>query len=134
MKARCYNSQNPQYSPYGKRGIKVCKRWLMSAEKFAQDMGPWPSRKHIVARRNKSGNFTPRNCFWGTMRDKSFPLAREITHAGKTQCLVAWAAELGISREAMRLRVNSCLKRGQLLSAAVTIPKGRKRPWKPRHN
>jgi hypothetical protein len=134
IKARCYNSRNQQYPAYGKRGIKVCKRWLMSVETFAEDMGPRPSHKHIVARRNKSGNFTPSNCFWGTMRDKSFPLAREITHAGKTQCLAAWAAELGISREAMRLRVNSCLKRGWDSSAVMTISKRRKRGRKSRHD
>ena len=80
--ARCYNPRHKQYETYGKRGITVCKRWLTSVEKFAEDMGPRPSPKHFIAQRNKRGNFTPNNCYWGTYRDRPLTRAREITHNG----------------------------------------------------
>ena len=82
MIARCHNPRHQQYETYGKRGITVCKRWLNSVEKFAEDMGPRPSPRHVVARRNKRGNFTPNNCYWGTYRDRPLTRAREITHNG----------------------------------------------------
>jgi hypothetical protein len=52
-----------------------------------------------------------------------------ITHQGKTQNLARWAAEIGISREAMRTRVKRCLDRGLDASAAITprSNRGRKR-------
>jgi hypothetical protein len=125
--ARCNNPRHQQYKTYGKLGITVCKRWLNSVEKFAEDMGPRPSPKHVIARRNKRGNFTPNNCYWGTYRDRPLTRAREITHNGKTQCLTAWAKEMGISRQAMHIRVELCRKSGLDLSIALTTPL---RKWK----
>jgi hypothetical protein len=125
--ARCYSPRHEQYKTYGKRGITVCKRWLASVEKFAEDMGPRPSPKHVIARRNKRGNFTPNNCYWGTYDDRTLTSARAITHNGKTQCLAAWAREKGISRQAMHIRVQLCLKNGLDPSIALTAHRGQ---WK----
>jgi hypothetical protein len=85
-------------------------------------MGPRPSPDSLLARHDKSGDFTPNNCFWGTRRNRNSKRFREITYNGKTQCLAAWAEELGISREAMRYRVNECLRRGLDISLALTAP------------
>jgi hypothetical protein len=128
MKSRCYNCRDDQYHAYGKRGIKVCKRWLRSVEKFAEDMGPRPSPAHFICRRDKGADFTPKNCFWGTYRDRQLRRAREIAHNGKTQNLAGWADELGITREAMRYRVNECLRRGIDVSLALTTPVGKRLP------
>ena len=128
MNSRCYNRRNNQYHAYGKLGIKVCKRWRRSIESFAHDMGPRPSPRHFFTRRDKSGNFTPKNCFWSPSRHSK--RWREITHDGKTQNLAAWADELGISREAMRYRVNECLRRGIDVALAVTTPIGKRLPKK----
>jgi hypothetical protein len=64
IKRRCYDPNAAAYRYYGARGITVCERWRESVENFADDMGPRPSQKHIVARRNRSGNYTPANCYW----------------------------------------------------------------------
>jgi hypothetical protein len=83
-------------------------------------MGPRPSPKHIVVRRNKRGNYTPTNCYWATRYDAYRRIGRLITYNGKTQKLSRWAAELGVSREAMRLRVERCLRSGLDELAAIT--------------
>jgi hypothetical protein len=129
IKARCYNKNDASYPAYGARGITVCKRWRESVEAFAQDMGPRPSTKHAIARRNDRGNYTPKNCYWGTRDDAYKRCGSLITYNGKTQNLARWAAELGISREAMRLRVKRRLKAGLDASVAITtvFKVGRKR-------
>jgi hypothetical protein len=129
IKSRCYNKNNPSYHLYGARGITVCKRWRDSVEAFAQDMGPRPSSKHTVARRNASGNYTPKNCYWGTRDDAYKQSGTLIRYNGKSQNLSRWAAELGISREAMRLRVKRRLTAGLDASVAIStvFKAGRKR-------
>jgi hypothetical protein len=126
VKARCYNPNHEMYHLYGARGIQVCQRWLASVADFARDMGPRPSRTHIVVRRDPTGDFTPENCSWGT-REQALRRTRDITYAGRTHCMADWARKLGISSEAMRLRVNRCLERGLSPSAAVAAPVDRKK-------
>ena len=126
--SHCSDPRDKAYATYGKRGIKVCQRWLSSAEKLANDMGPRPSPKHFLIRRDTEGNFTPSNCFWGTAGDRSPNRKREITHNGKTQHLAAWAKELGISRQAMHHRVDECLRRGIDVAIALTTPVRKRLP------
>jgi hypothetical protein len=129
IKSRCYNRNDRSYSQYGARGVTVCKRWCESVEAFAQDLGPQPSPKHTVARRNDRGNYTPKNCYWATLDDVYSRHGRLITYNGKSQNLSRWAAELGISREAMRQRVKRRLEAGLDASVAIStvFTAGRKR-------
>jgi hypothetical protein len=128
IKARCYNKNDPSYHLYGARGISVCKRWRESVEAFAEDMGPQPSPKHTVARRNERGNFTPKNCYWATRGG----YGRLITYNGKTQSLTSWARELGMTGQAMRQRAKRCIELGLPLSTAVSKPPKPGRPGKRR--
>lgn len=123
MIARCNNPRHASYHLYGKRGIRVCKRWRFSVEDFARDIGKRPSTKHVIVRSNTRGHFTPSNCRWGLSKEipKGVP-PRLITHGGKTLSLSGWAREIGIRPEAMRLRANKCLANGWDLSVAVTTP------------
>jgi hypothetical protein len=129
IKSRCYRRSDPNFYRYGALGITVCKRWLDSAEAFVDDMGPRPSKEHTLMRRDLAENFTPENCFWGTKQDARRSQKRvgirQISSIGKTLNLSQWAEELGISREAMRQRLNKCLELGLDVSAAVTTPVGR---------
>jgi hypothetical protein len=126
IRSRCYRPTDPNYRYYGARGITVCKRWRDSTEAFHEDMGPRPSMRHVVVRRDKRGNYTPRNCYWGTRtesaRGRTRGAAREITYKGRTLNLTQWAARLGITREAMRIRVNKCLERGLDPVEAIVNP------------
>ena len=67
--ARCENPKNPNYRNYGRRGIKVCRRWYEFKD-FLKDMGPRPSPKHSIDRINNDGNYEPKNCRWGTRSEQ----------------------------------------------------------------
>jgi hypothetical protein len=70
MKERCNNIDNPNYKNYGGRGIKMCKRWLMSFDCFVADMGPRPSEKHSIDRLDNDKGYEPANCRWATRSEQ----------------------------------------------------------------
>lgn len=61
----CYNPGDAQYAEYHGKGVGICKRWRKSFDLFFADMGLPPPRG-ILRRRDKSGDFAPSNCYWGT--------------------------------------------------------------------
>lgn len=72
MKARCYRPSAKLFDRYGGRGIQVCGRWLTGEEGrsgfecFLSDLGPRPTAKHSVERRDVDGHYAPTNCTWAT--------------------------------------------------------------------
>lgn len=66
MKSRCLLPTDQAYDRYGARGITVCKRWRSSFENFYSDMGPRPSKRHTLDRRNNKLGYSPYNCRWAT--------------------------------------------------------------------
>ncbi len=66
MKYRC----DPKYAGKKKHkyhsgiGVKVCPQWQNSFETFIRDLGPRPSKKHTLDRKEPDGNYTPENCRW----------------------------------------------------------------------
>lgn len=64
IKSRCLNSNNPAWSDYGGRGIRVCRRWHKFTN-FLQDMGESPLDRSID-RINNDGNYCRSNCRWAT--------------------------------------------------------------------
>lgn len=65
MRDRCLNPSSRDYSNYGGRGIKVCKRWD-DYRCFLADMGRRPSPEHSLDRIRVNGNYKPSNCRWST--------------------------------------------------------------------
>lgn len=108
MMSRCYNKNHQQYHNYGKRGIKVCKRWH-TYENFLADMGRRPSDKHSLDRKNNDGDYKKRNCRWATQLEqaRNKRTTRWITANGVTKPLSEWLEELGVfgSTFSYRIRV-----------------------------
>lgn len=90
---------------YGARGISVCERW-QSFENFIADMGE-PPKGMEIDRVDNDGNYEPGNCRWVTPRDnaKNRRNTRLLTHNGTTRCITEWAADLGISHQALHRRI-----------------------------
>lgn len=94
---RCHNPKSTRYSFYGARGIRVCSSW-MSFENFLRDMGPKPFPKATIERKDGTADYCPGNCRWASPKEQARNTRsnHRMTFLGKTQCLAAWAEELGI--------------------------------------
>lgn len=77
MVARCTNPNDAAYEDYGGRGISVCDRWLKGEGQktgfslFLKDMGPRPSSRYSLDRRENNGNYEPANCRWATAKQQA---------------------------------------------------------------
>jgi len=72
MKQRCLDLNHPSSRRHGQRGITICARWLGPEgwKHFYEDMGDRPADK-TLERRDNDGNYTPKNCRWGSMAEQS---------------------------------------------------------------
>lgn len=120
MKNRCNNPNNHKFERYGKRGIKVCDRWLHSFENFYSDMGKRPSKKHSLHRLNNDGNYEPSNCVWATAKIQMNNTSQniKITFHGETLSLSQWSRKLRINRGALFAR----LRRGWSAEKTLGTP------------
>lgn len=123
MIARCYDPTRNKYDYYGGRGITVCQRWRDSFDAFVSDMGPKPTPKHTVERKDNDGNYEPGNCCWATMKEQNNN--RRNTHRwivnGVRKSIAEWAEECGFSKQRMYQR----LKNETLLEVVSKFPKAR---------
>jgi hypothetical protein len=62
MKARCTCINSRNYYNYGRRGVKLCDRW-MKFDNFVLDMGVRPDGL-TLDRINPYGDYEPSNCRW----------------------------------------------------------------------
>ena len=118
MLERCNDPNSIRYPSYGGRGIKVCERWL-KFENFYQDMGDPPDGKSLN-RINNDGDYCPENCEWATPKEqqRNTRLNVNLTLNGKTQCISAWAKELGVNNRTLSGRIES----GWSDEEALTLP------------
>lgn len=106
MLARCENPKNKRYADYGGRGVTVCERWH-SFENFAADMGDPPTGDHQIERVDNDKGYEFWNCRWATRYEQAQNKrnTRTLTYAGRTQTISEWAAETGIKRETLKMRL-----------------------------
>lgn len=85
MSARCYDPNNNRFRYYGARGVTVCQRWRDSFEAFLSDMGPKPSPRHSIDRKETNGRYEPDNCRWATPSEQSKNRRPYRTHTTKLE-------------------------------------------------
>lgn len=125
---RCTNPKCTAYKNYGGRGITVCERWRNSFENFLEDMRKCPSG-YSIDRIDNNGNYCKENCRWATREQQNRNSRHNhlITFDGKTQCLSAWAEEIGIT---MITLWNRIVRSKWPIEKALTTPVGERRKKK----
>lgn len=105
---RCYNSKGKPHKNYGGRGISMCESWKNDFMEFYNDMGPRPSKKHSIDRIDNNGNYCKENCRWATQEEQNSNTRQNfyITHNGETKTLAQWERKTGISKTAIKYRIN----------------------------
>jgi len=116
--SRCNTPSASGYENYGARGIGVCERWL-KFENFLSDMGEKPSEMSID-RIDTNGNYEPGNCRWSSRKEQNRNKRglRYLTYNARTQCLSAWAEEVGVNVSSLLNRI----KAGWTVSKALETP------------
>lgn len=119
MRNRCNRPKHHNYKYYGAIGIKVCKEWDGSFEKFFEDMGECPEGKSIE-RVDVQKGYSKENCVWASLvtqqnNKRNTPF---LTANGKTQSRSDWARELGVPPARIIMR----LKRGMNHHDALFLP------------
>lgn len=119
MRRRCDNPNVERYAQYGGRGIKVCERWH-KFENFIADMGPRPSAKHSIERRDNDGDYEPSNCYWATVEQQVYNKqnTRFLDYEGKKLTLPQAAELAGIKKGTLIAR----LQQGWSVSRAIETP------------
>lgn len=107
IKQRCGNPKTRNFHCYGGRGITVCDRWLHSFETFLEDMGPRPSPKHSIDRRDNDGPYAPGNCRWATrvQQNRNKRNNRRVTIGGETLTVIEWCERSGLQSHVIRNRL-----------------------------
>lgn len=125
MIRRCYYSKTQYYSNYGGRGIKVCDRWLGSDgfDNFYLDMGPKPSSKLSLDRKDNDGDYSPENCRWTTLKKQARNRRSNKLYSlgGEEKTLIEWSEIYNIKYSLVKDRVRD----GWALETALTTPKKR---------
>lgn len=71
IKTRCNNPNSPPYQDYGGRGIRLCPEWENDVAAFYEHVGPRPTPKHSIERKNNNGHYEPGNVHWATKGEQS---------------------------------------------------------------
>ncbi len=105
MRDRCNNPNNRAFKNYGARGIKVCPRWN-DYRNFIRDMGPKPSPKHTIERKDVNGDYTPENCVWATHaeQNRNRRSTKFLTYKGETLTHTEWSKRVGLSKNTIGRR------------------------------
>jgi hypothetical protein len=118
--SRCCDCTNAQYHNYGARGITVCREWIDSFDRFAEDMGQRPSPKHSIVRIDNNAGYSKGNCRWATpeVQAKNKRTNTYIEANGERLTISEWAKKLGCHNSVICSRI----KNGWPHVEAVTTP------------
>lgn len=106
---RCENPNNTQYHDYGGRGITMCRRWREDYGSFVDDMGPRPTPKHQIDRKNNNLGYSHGNCEWATRSQNMLNTRRNhlVSYQGETIPLAEAARRAGVNYGTAKWRLRN---------------------------
>ena len=82
------------------RHVSLAAEWrgFEGFKRFLEHVGPPPTPKHTIDRKDPTGNYEPGNVRWATIADQQRNRTNNltITWSGRTMVVTAWARELGM--------------------------------------
>jgi hypothetical protein len=116
MLERCRNPRVKSWASYGGRGIKVCTRWKRSFKAFLDDVGPRPSPRHTLDRRDNDANYEPGNVRWATASEQASNRLRRMAcgHRSPGQRCTVCREIAALKASLARLEVRTARIRGRL--------------------
>lgn len=105
MVSRCTRPNSTSYEHYRKRGIKLCKRWLVF-DNFLADMGERPPGT-TLDRLDNDGHYEPGNCRWGDKKQQANNRSTNqlFEYRGQTYTMIQLALATGVPKETIRSRL-----------------------------
>lgn len=121
MKARCNNSNAPNFKNYGGRGIKVCKEWLTSFDSFRE----WAfsngyANNLTIDRINNDQGYNPTNCRWVSLKAQANNKRTNhlLTYNGESKTISQWSESTGLSWNCIKKRIDA----GWSVERTLTTP------------
>lgn len=128
IRHRCYSPNDPYYSIYGGRGIKVCDEWINDFKVFYDwAMSSGYKEGLTIDRIDVNGDYKPSNCRWVTLevQNNNKRNNRYISIDGETKTMTQWSKIHGISPVVVSYRL---AKKWPIKKALTTPVKERKKP------
>lgn len=130
MQKRCHDPNHDKYQFYGAKGVTVCDRWRESFKAFVEDMGPKPTPRHTLDRKDGAKGYSPDNCRWATVYEQRSNTTSATPHLvtlfGKTYLLVDLCRTYNLDRD----KIVAAIKSGIPSDVAFVEAKLRKELWK----
>ena len=121
MIQRTTNSNAPNYSRYGGKGVKVCDEWRNDyrafwawavSQRYDDDIESQKARKDrlTIDRIDSSGDYCPENCRWATYQEQSLNKKNTIRveFEGEERTLCEIAEIVGINYFTLYQRLVKC--------------------------
>lgn len=123
IKNRCLRSERKDWPRYGGRGIQMCTRWF-TFENFIADVGQPPFPGAQLDRIDNDGDYEPGNVRWVTNRENQMNASTAVlvTVDGKQLNWKVWAAQLGVSHQALSYRAKVLGSREAAIRSVMRQP------------
>lgn len=126
MKQRCRDKNIPDYENYGKKGIKVCRKWENDYLEFRKwSLSNGYRNDLTIDRIDVNKNYSPENCRWVDFLTQNNNKSDNVflEYEGEKMTIAQWSHRAVVKPGTFKTRIN----RGWSIKEALTIPTNHRR-------